>query len=88
MRVMTDGTQDADSLLGDLSQPLHSDQLAALLALRGMLAHGLLAHALQKRHGVDYGVDRYASQSYLCVCVCVRVHVCVCVCGSCCIPCV
>lgn len=58
VRVMTDASQDADSLLSELPEPLHADQLASLLALRGMLAHGLLAHALQKRHGVDYGVDR------------------------------
>lgn len=57
---MTDATEDAENLLSRVPEKLHADQLASVLALRGMLAHGLLAHALQKRHGVDYGVHRYA----------------------------
>ncbi|CAM9849170.1 unnamed protein product [Discosporangium mesarthrocarpum] len=33
-------------------------QVAQLLALRGLLAHGLLFHCLQKRERVEYGVAR------------------------------
>jgi hypothetical protein len=38
---------------------LSEDQLAVVLALRGLLACNLLQHCLQKRHQVDYGVNRY-----------------------------
>jgi hypothetical protein len=37
---------------------LGEDQKAQLLALRGLLGCGLLVHGLQKRHQVDYGVNR------------------------------
>jgi hypothetical protein len=37
---------------------LHTNQLHQVLALRGLLAGGILAHVLQKRHLVDYGVNR------------------------------
>lgn len=40
------------------SCPLTEEQLACLLALRGLLGCSVLPHALQKRHLVDYGVDR------------------------------
>lgn len=35
------------------------DQRAQVLALRGLLANHLLQHALQKRHLVDHGVNRW-----------------------------
>jgi hypothetical protein len=41
-----------------LSAGLHTNQLHQVLALRGLLAGGILAHVLQKRHLVDYGVNR------------------------------
>ena len=42
--------QDADASINSL-------QLDQLLALRGLLATGLLAHCLLRRYRVDYGVD-------------------------------
>lgn len=33
-------------------------QFADVLALRGLLGHGILEHCLQKRHRVDYGIPR------------------------------
>ncbi|KAG2492072.1 hypothetical protein HYH03_009568 [Edaphochlamys debaryana] len=38
------------------------DRLSQVLALRGLLGCGLLEHGLQKRHRVDYGVDRSTAQ--------------------------
>lgn len=37
---------------------LAPDQLSHVMALRGLLAHGLLVHALMKRHLVDFGVNK------------------------------
>ena len=44
---------------------LEEHQQEALLALRGLLACGLLQHALQKRHRVDYGVFRSVGGGWL-----------------------
>ncbi|KAG2494612.1 hypothetical protein HYH03_007377 [Edaphochlamys debaryana] len=38
------------------------DRVSQVLALRGLLGCGLLEHGLQKRHRVDYGVDRSTPQ--------------------------
>jgi hypothetical protein len=35
-----------------------------VLALRGLLAGGVLAHVLQKRHLVDYGVNRWVARAW------------------------
>ncbi len=37
---------------------LAEDQLSQVLALRGLLACKVMQHCLQKRHRVDYGVNR------------------------------
>ncbi len=43
----------------ELQEPLTEAQRAHILVLRGLLGCDMLAHALQKRHGVDYGINRY-----------------------------
>ncbi|KAG2488308.1 hypothetical protein HYH03_013158 [Edaphochlamys debaryana] len=48
--------------VGDGEGQLTPDRLAQVLALRGLLGCGLLEHGLQKRHRVDYGVDRSGEQ--------------------------
>ena len=55
MAYVTDTSQAADDIIApeDFGCAEHR---AALLALRGFLAHGVLAHALRQRHRVDYGV--------------------------------
>eukprot|EP00004_Rigifila_ramosa_P012322 TRINITY_DN2661_c0_g1_i9.p1 TRINITY_DN2661_c0_g1~~TRINITY_DN2661_c0_g1_i9.p1 ORF type:complete len:2974 (-),score=547.90 TRINITY_DN2661_c0_g1_i9:92-7951(-) len=40
---------------------------AFLLALRGLLAHGTLSHALTLRHNVDYGIDTRKGRTRLAV---------------------
>ena len=45
-----------------LTQPGLSEPRDQLLALRGLLAYGLLEHCLTKRHHVDFGVDRRAGK--------------------------
>ncbi|KAG2486452.1 hypothetical protein HYH03_014899 [Edaphochlamys debaryana] len=47
---------------GAAALPLPPDRLAQVLALRGLLGCGLLEHCLQKRHRVDYGVDRSSAR--------------------------
>jgi hypothetical protein len=59
LALITDPSQGADDLLAKLSPSLTDDEKAFVLALRGLLAHGILQHCLQKRHRVDYGVFRY-----------------------------
>ena len=46
-------------LLGPNEGGLLPDKVDQVLAARGMLADGLLVHGLQKRHLVDYGVNRW-----------------------------
>ena len=41
----------------DMGEEIKSVQCDHLLALRGMLACGLLVHCLSRRHRVDYGID-------------------------------
>jgi hypothetical protein len=50
-----DASRDADDILpaSAFAADAHRD---ALLTLRGLLAHGVLAHALRQRHRVEYGV--------------------------------
>ncbi|KAG1672428.1 hypothetical protein FOA52_013214 [Chlamydomonas sp. UWO 241] len=57
LKVMLDDTRDAEQLLGT-DHDLSDDKVLQLLALRGMLAGRVLVQALQKRHLVDYGVNR------------------------------
>ena len=40
-----------------MGEEIKSVQCSHLLALRGLLAYGLLEHCLTRRHRVDYGVD-------------------------------
>ena len=42
-------------------------QQEALLAFRGLLAHGILRHCLEKRHRVNYGVSRKTGRKRLAV---------------------
>jgi hypothetical protein len=51
----TDVTRAADDIIPPAAFGAEPHR-AALLALRGLLAHGVLAHALRQRHRVDYGV--------------------------------
>ncbi|KIZ06296.1 hypothetical protein MNEG_1660 [Monoraphidium neglectum] len=64
LSAVTDASAPIEQQLGrgHLAR-LEPYQLAHLLALRGMLAgeYGVLAHALQRRHLVDYGVNRLPS---------------------------
>ena len=53
-----DGSKSAISALGSVGIDLSDDKIDQLLAVRGMLADRLLVHGLQKRHLVDYGVNR------------------------------
>ena len=53
---MTDPLVDASAALARLE--LGEEERAGVLALRGLLACGVLEHCLQMRHLVDYGVNR------------------------------
>ena len=56
---MTDPLLDANKELGDVPADAVSEhQRSDVLALRGLLACGVLAHCLKMRHLVDYGVNR------------------------------
>lgn len=59
---MADSVVDArypvDDLMGAARQIMDHSQYQQVLALRGMLAHGVLFKALTKRNRVDYGVNR------------------------------
>lgn len=59
-RVSLDPAADASP--GQLPDGLRNDQMHQVLALRGLLAGGVLAHVLQKRHLVDYGVNRWVGK--------------------------
>ena len=60
LRCMTDPQMDARAALEALPQSaLSEDQRCDVLALRGQLACGVLAHCLKMRHLVDYGVNRW-----------------------------
>ncbi|KXZ49831.1 hypothetical protein GPECTOR_19g282 [Gonium pectorale] len=69
LRCITDASEEAADILGPAARggsaarrpaaaQLSDDQAASVLALRGLLAYGMLQHCLQKRHKVEYGVDR------------------------------
>ncbi|GLC49187.1 thioredoxin-disulfide reductase [Pleodorina starrii] len=65
LKCVTDEAISAEEALGPGArgpQPhqLTDDQWAAVLALRGLLGCNLLQHCLQKRHRVDFGVNRNA----------------------------
>ncbi|EFJ48301.1 hypothetical protein VOLCADRAFT_104794 [Volvox carteri f. nagariensis] len=64
LNSLTEEGQSCEALLGpDAEGPsreqLTGSQVAVVLALRGLLAGGLMQHCLQKRHRVEYGVNRY-----------------------------
>ncbi|EFJ48407.1 hypothetical protein VOLCADRAFT_91060 [Volvox carteri f. nagariensis] len=63
LNCLTEDGQSCEALLGpDAEGPsreqLTGSQVAVVLALRGLLAGGLMQHCLQKRHRVEYGVNR------------------------------
>ncbi|GAB4822814.1 hypothetical protein N2152v2_009860 [Parachlorella kessleri] len=59
LRCMTDPELDANAALeAQLQSGLSEDQHWDVLALRGLLACGVLVHCLRMRHLVDYGVNR------------------------------
>ena len=61
LAAITDGSRPFEDLLGrGTLARLEPSQADLLLALRGLLAgeFSLLAHALQKRHLVDFGINR------------------------------
>jgi hypothetical protein len=60
-KLMTEPDIDAEEVLAQLRPTLTKDQASFMLALRGLMAHGILQHCLQKRHRVEYGVFRYAA---------------------------
>lgn len=66
VRYVTDADTDADLIIApaDFGRESHR---AGLLALRGLLAYGTLAHCLRMRHRVEYGVDRHAGRKRLAV---------------------
>ncbi|KAJ9453253.1 hypothetical protein DIPPA_05970 [Diplonema papillatum] len=57
LEAITDGNCSVDSSLleGLSADPVHQEHV---LALRGLLAYDVLFSALEKRHRVDYGVDK------------------------------
>jgi len=55
---MTDRSTAADGRVVDCWSDLTKDQQSHLLALRGLLAMRTLLHCLEKRHRVDFGVNR------------------------------
>jgi hypothetical protein len=57
-RCVIDREESAESLLGHLSRQLDKLQYQQILALRGLLAQGVLLTALMKRNQVEYGVNR------------------------------
>jgi hypothetical protein len=57
LRWVTDPTIDARSVLATAQPPLSDDEAANVLALRGLLACGVLEHCLTMRHLVDFGLD-------------------------------
>ena len=56
VHCMTDPLADASAALARME--LGEEERAGVLALRGLLACGVLEHCLQMRHLVDYGVNR------------------------------
>lgn len=58
LRFITDQGADLQQLHEALPT-LTADQTDQLLALRGILALGMLHHCLMKRHNVDYGINRW-----------------------------
>jgi hypothetical protein len=60
LQCITDRSVDANLLLSNKGPlgGLTQDQQAQVLALRGLLGCGLQLHGLQKRHQVDYGINR------------------------------
>ncbi|GAX73071.1 hypothetical protein CEUSTIGMA_g524.t1 [Chlamydomonas eustigma] len=58
MAAMLDESTDALAHLNVGGSGMSDDQRDQVLAVRGMLCVALLMHGLQKRHGVDYGVNR------------------------------
>ncbi|KAJ9453254.1 hypothetical protein DIPPA_05970 [Diplonema papillatum] len=57
LKAITDGncTVDSSLLEGLSADPVHQEHV---LSLRGLLAYDVLFSALEKRHRVDYGVDK------------------------------
>lgn len=55
LRCMTDPSLDANTELAAAACPLTDDERTDVLALRGLLACGVLEHCLTLRHLVDYG---------------------------------
>ncbi|KAG2496538.1 hypothetical protein HYH03_005361 [Edaphochlamys debaryana] len=49
--------------VGTAEGQLTSDRMSQVLALRGLLGCGLLEQGLQKRHRVEYGVDRNSNST-------------------------
>ena len=47
-----------DSLEEVIARSLHDNEMEDLLSFRGLLAGGIAAHCLQRRHSVNYGVTR------------------------------
>lgn len=56
---MLDASRRAAEIMGDAGRAASAGvQWQALLALRGLLAGGILLHCMQQRHGVQYGIRR------------------------------
>jgi len=65
---MVDRDFPAEELVGIQAwDALTEGQQADLLALRGLLAGRLILHCLQKRHSVDFGINRWVLLSNLVV---------------------
>jgi hypothetical protein len=58
--VIIEPEVDANAMLeSDEMQCLSDKQRADVMAVRGLLACQILAHSLQMRHRVNYGVSRF-----------------------------
>ncbi len=62
-RCLTDRSVDARQRLDSLG--LTAESCECVLALRGLLAYGVLEHCLQMRPLVDYGINRWAAAGWL-----------------------
>lgn len=61
---LSKGNADFHMAAADLGV-VGAQQRAQLLALRGLLGHGLLLHCLTMRHRVDYGISSRCAHHWL-----------------------
>jgi hypothetical protein len=60
LQFITDPSDSYEQLMAAVPG-LSPDQADQLLVLRGLLACNMLQHCLQKRHNVDFGINRWGA---------------------------